>query len=464
MRQYIGARYVPKFMGVYDNTQAYEALDVVDNGAGTSYIARVPVPPNTPLTDTDYWFVYGASSGAIYDLQNRMDAAENDIGDAQNDISTIQGQITTIDGTLISLDGRLDVVEPIVSRLANRRIIMIGDSYGEQNDGNITNWFWEYFRDALGLTQNTNFFSKFNSGAGFGNDGYLTALQSLSGSITNKTSITDILVCGGWNDSDKSQPYGTDAAFNTGTNNFINYVKNNYPNARMSIAHISWGNPQVKPAVRSQMPVSIDRYESLGSKGFRVLSGTQWILHRYGAGIWQSDGAHPSQQGQGYLGQRLPTAFLNGSIDVDYVSPGRTLVSNWNQVQVVGSVVNGDILEEFHNGVYTISLINSNISIQPLAGNPTFGMYSDGGNYHQMFGTDLELGLGHADYINDTVPIRLYDGNNEWQIGSMEITLHNNLLRMRPAVVKHDGSVPATIGVQALIIPMFTLSIPYTQC
>lgn len=76
-RQYIGARYVPRFTGEYDNTQVYEALDVVDNGAGTSYIAKIPVPAGTPLTDTEYWFVYGASSGAILDLQNRMSAVES---------------------------------------------------------------------------------------------------------------------------------------------------------------------------------------------------------------------------------------------------------------------------------------------------------------------------------------------------------------------------------------------------
>ena len=52
MGQYIGARYVPKFMGLYDATQAYENLCVVDNGLGTSYISQKPTPAGTPLTDT----------------------------------------------------------------------------------------------------------------------------------------------------------------------------------------------------------------------------------------------------------------------------------------------------------------------------------------------------------------------------------------------------------------------------
>ena len=90
MRQYIGARYVPRFLGAYDNTQQYEALDVVDNGSGTSYIARKTVPANTPLTNTEYWFIYGASSGAILALQDRMDQAENDIDAAETNITDLQ--------------------------------------------------------------------------------------------------------------------------------------------------------------------------------------------------------------------------------------------------------------------------------------------------------------------------------------------------------------------------------------
>ena len=79
VREYIGARYVPKFMGLYDTTQSYEALCVVDNGSGTSYISKIPTPAGTPLTDTTHWFVYGASSGAIIALQNDVNDLKNDI-------------------------------------------------------------------------------------------------------------------------------------------------------------------------------------------------------------------------------------------------------------------------------------------------------------------------------------------------------------------------------------------------
>ena len=98
--QYVGARYVPKFMGLYDATQAYEALCVVDNGMGTSYITKVPTPAGTPLTDTDYYAVYGASSGAIINLQNQIGDL-NDLNTTDKDslvdaINEVDGDIQTL--------------------------------------------------------------------------------------------------------------------------------------------------------------------------------------------------------------------------------------------------------------------------------------------------------------------------------------------------------------------------------
>lgn len=72
VREYIGARYVPKFMGSHDATQSYEALCVVDNGSGTSYISKIPTPAGTPLTDSTYWAIYGTTNGAIIHLQDEI--------------------------------------------------------------------------------------------------------------------------------------------------------------------------------------------------------------------------------------------------------------------------------------------------------------------------------------------------------------------------------------------------------
>lgn len=101
--QSIGARYVPKFMGTHDNTRTYEALMVVDNGLGTSYIAKIPVPVNTPLSDETYWALYGASSGSALNLQMQIDEINDDIDDMKNGNvpGSLQNQINEIDSNLV---------------------------------------------------------------------------------------------------------------------------------------------------------------------------------------------------------------------------------------------------------------------------------------------------------------------------------------------------------------------------
>lgn len=95
---YVGARYVPRFTGLYDVTQSYEALDVVDNGSGTSYIAKKPTPAGTPLTNTDYWFLYGSTNGAIINLQQQInDMKDGDVpGSLQNQIDDNTSDITAL--------------------------------------------------------------------------------------------------------------------------------------------------------------------------------------------------------------------------------------------------------------------------------------------------------------------------------------------------------------------------------
>lgn len=137
--QYIGARYVPRFMGAYDNTQVYEALDVVDNGLGTSYIAKIPTPAGTPLTNTTYWALYGASSGAIVNLQNQIDAHTLDISELQD-------------------------LARVSTRLKGKKIMIFGDSISDQDwsgsgadpTGKVPVWT-DYFIQALdGVATVTN--------------------------------------------------------------------------------------------------------------------------------------------------------------------------------------------------------------------------------------------------------------------------------------------------------------------
>lgn len=59
-RQYIGARYVPKFADPieWDNARSYEALEIVTY-LNTSYTSKKPVPAGVEITNNEYWAATG---------------------------------------------------------------------------------------------------------------------------------------------------------------------------------------------------------------------------------------------------------------------------------------------------------------------------------------------------------------------------------------------------------------------
>lgn len=75
---YVGARYIPRIMGEYNNETAYEALDIVTSG-GVGYISRQPVPAGTAVTNKEYWAMWGSGNAAIDVLTQRVATNENDI-------------------------------------------------------------------------------------------------------------------------------------------------------------------------------------------------------------------------------------------------------------------------------------------------------------------------------------------------------------------------------------------------
>lgn len=225
VREYIGARYVPKFMGTYDNTQAYEALCVVDNGLGTSYISKVPTPAGTPLTDTDYWAVYGASSGAIINLQNQID----DMNDG-NVSGSLQNQI----------DANTSDIAVLKTIPRERKFILIGDSYGYGISTGYTSdtgkgWI-DHFVESVGNYCDVYVpdISLMPGVAGFASSlTFQSMIESLENTITDKNSITDIVVMGGANDLAWNSV--TQSAIENAVKDFCEYCQTTYPNAHIKI-------------------------------------------------------------------------------------------------------------------------------------------------------------------------------------------------------------------------------------
>lgn len=99
---YVGARYIPRIMGEYNNETAYEALDIVTSG-GVGYISRQPVPAGTAVTNKEYWAMWG-SGNAIFDaLTQRVSTNENDISSLETGLQQTNQNLQTTNQNLENL-------------------------------------------------------------------------------------------------------------------------------------------------------------------------------------------------------------------------------------------------------------------------------------------------------------------------------------------------------------------------
>ena len=63
-----GARYIPKFYGVWTDEIGYEAIGVVKHNAFT-YISKQPVPIGVPITNTDFWLLWADPNAQMEELR-----------------------------------------------------------------------------------------------------------------------------------------------------------------------------------------------------------------------------------------------------------------------------------------------------------------------------------------------------------------------------------------------------------
>lgn len=99
---YVGARYIPRIMGEYNNGTAYEALDIVTSG-GVGYISRQPVPAGTAVTNKEYWAMWGSGNAAIDSLTQRVATNESDISALESGLQQTNKNLQTTNQNLENL-------------------------------------------------------------------------------------------------------------------------------------------------------------------------------------------------------------------------------------------------------------------------------------------------------------------------------------------------------------------------
>lgn len=278
-RQYVGARYVPKFFsGVNGSTEwvqgvQYEPLTIV-TFLGNSYTSKKPVPTNVgnPAQNPLYW----ANTGN-YNAQ----------------IAELSAQLAVTSSSVDELNAKFYTQNSPINRVVSNPCLFISDSYGFQ--GNINPAWTTYAEQILDWKQGCFNYNAYN-GAGFSNGSFLLAMTNWKNDnpiIAPK--IKRIIVVGGLNDGS-----ATAQQLDTGMSNFFNYAKQNFPDAlltyifvgnRLSSSYPNSDGSSEKNMLEGVKNYSRDKFRELGGTFFDV-SGTL-----YTKDLFASDEIHPNDAG-----------------------------------------------------------------------------------------------------------------------------------------------------------------------
>lgn len=280
VHQYVGARYVPNFIDdPWSDIRDYEALDVVDNGTGTSYIAKKPVPAGTPLSDREYWFVYGSTSGAIINLQNQIDAIVSDLDDTNTSLSNVRSGAKTI----LYIGDSFMYGPGVLTQSLNARL-KVADSY------NFSHGATGFIKDVDDL----NFYHQLEAAA--------------ASTLFDNADITDIIIAGGINDDYANSL--TD--YVTALQSMKTVISTNFVNAKVWIIPMLWKNT---PLDNDDQKKYYKIYRACINSGYAVYPDAFTILIGLDSS-YMLDSVHPSAKGCELIADYIGS-WINDGISQD---------------------------------------------------------------------------------------------------------------------------------------------------
>lgn len=328
-RQYIGARYVPKFANPieWDSARSYEALEIVTY-LGTSYTSKKNVPAGTAITNTTYWVATGNYNAQVAEYKAEVDALKEGV----------KGYV-------------------------RNKCIFLTDSYGNYTDSDSKNFITVACEYAGISTSNYYLFNR--GGTGFARGGELSFLDLLTDNARNvpdKADITDIFVFGGANDQVlvDGNPF-TVAEIETAIGNFVSYCKTNYPNATVRIGFVtkSWeANYYPNAGTVAQA------YSRCAKYGAVYLVNSENIVQQYSA--FRTDRVHPAESFVDKLAAYVAQLILNNSCDVrEFAETSLSINTNHTLYTTNGaSIVAGtDHFRMWHNNGTVTASATSGLSL-----------------------------------------------------------------------------------------------------
>lgn len=199
-----------------------------------------------------------------------------------------------------------------------RRIITCGDSYLMDYS-----FSWGHqLQSMLGMAD-ADFFYGGLSGGGFISDagggtgnGYLIGIRAIENNVTDKETITDIILCGGLNDSSYDAASFPTADFASHVADFINYCKTTYPNAKIWIGYCGNAVDQLSTYLGTRTIdnriVAMQYYSSISNNVNVAINTDIWKVFTFN---WQYfnnvDYLHPNTEGSVAIAKAV-MAWING--------------------------------------------------------------------------------------------------------------------------------------------------------
>lgn len=266
-----------------------------------------------------------------------------------------------------------------LNSLINSQItICIGDSYGEGVGNSGIGW-----ADKLNnfLNYGNNLINKSLSGTGFLGDNpktFLTLLQEVEQTITNKNLVKNIIVCGGYNEYKNSAYQTNPNNLDNAINQFYDYATLKFPNAKIYLGFVGNNAEQSSngTSIRTQLQDTCYRYKMNNHK-FIYMEGIENIMHNYDC--FSNDNIHPNNSGYNFMGLFIYNA-MNGqnlSFAPFYrnITPNNSALIPADRNKVIGGVtiinnmkiLNIDTTLEFNSSynlttnTFDIGSINANI-------------------------------------------------------------------------------------------------------
>ena len=301
---------------------------------------------------------YVGSCNFIWNVEQSPESDFIPSEDEENVFADMLKQALQASGTAASYLAQMqELLDSVGTKPVDRTYIFIGDSYGTglKMTDTSANWINKTVTN-LGLSSGEYYKSAID-GAGFVGQSatttFLKQLQSIS--VTDKSAITDIVVCGGWNDG------GKDSEVESAMESFMTYVRSNYPYAKVWLGYISWCDTYKRYTTSSAVNPTWDVramlrvYQTSGKYGFSFIGGLEYVLHNMN--YFTSDGLHPNEDGQTAIAAHLASALLGGSVDVHYYCHTTiTKADNINSAPTMFTFL--------HNDICGVDLYDSDLGIQ----------------------------------------------------------------------------------------------------